>query len=94
VTNPVLPDSTFATDQVIAKRDLIEAAGLGPETASAFNLVSYDHDTLSLIAVGPKLDPATLPEAAPPVLAIDLDWRRGVLAFGGVPIAPLTSGTP
>lgn len=77
-------------DALIAKKPLIEAAGLSKETADGLNLISYDHDTLSLVAVAPKLNPATYPAAAPPVLQIDLDWRRGVAAFGGVPLAPIT----
>lgn len=60
------------------------------ETADSLNLIFYDHDTLSLVAVAPKLAPATIPTAAVPVLAIDLTWREGVVAFGGVPLAPIT----
>ncbi|EMC98818.1 hypothetical protein BAUCODRAFT_381363 [Baudoinia panamericana UAMH 10762] len=90
VANPITPDATAAVNALIAKRSLIDSAGLAGETASGLNLISYDHDTLSLEAVGPKLNVATLPAASPPVLQIDLDWRRGVAAFGGVPLAPLT----
>lgn len=60
------------------------------ETAAGLNLISYDHDTLSLVSVAPKLAPVTLPIAAVPVLKIDLTWREGVLAFGGLPLAPIT----
>lgn len=90
VANPIQPDITDAVNALIAKKDLIDAAGFMKETADGLNLISYDHDTLSIVAVAPKLNPATLPAASPPVLAIDLDWRRGVAAFGGVPLAPIT----
>ncbi|PPJ54352.1 hypothetical protein CBER1_07130 [Cercospora berteroae] len=89
VANPIAPDITQAVDALIAKKGLIEEAGLSKETAAGLNLISYDHDTLSL-AVGAKLSPVTVPAAAVPVLQIDLDWRRGVVAFGGLPLAPLT----
>ncbi|KAF2206788.1 hypothetical protein CERZMDRAFT_103088 [Cercospora zeae-maydis SCOH1-5] len=89
VADPIAPDITEAVDALIAKKALIEEAGLSKETADGLNLISYDHDTLSL-AVGVKLSPITVPEAAVPVLQIDLDWRRGVVAFGGLPLAPLT----
>lgn len=79
-------------DAVIAKKSLIDEAGFRQETADGLNLISYDHDTLSLVAVAPKLNPLAIPAAAVPVLRIDLDWRRGVAAFGGVPLAPLTKG--
>ncbi|KAK3652928.1 hypothetical protein LTR56_004876 [Elasticomyces elasticus] len=90
VSNPITPDIDQAVNALIAKKDLIDAAGLSAETADGLNLISYDHDTLSLVAVAPKLNVATIPVAAVPVLAIDLDWRRGVAAFGGVPLAPIT----
>ncbi|EME81730.1 uncharacterized protein MYCFIDRAFT_87104 [Pseudocercospora fijiensis CIRAD86] len=90
VANPIAPDITQAVNALIAKKALIDAAGLSKETADGLNLISYDHDTLSLEAVAPKLDPTTIPIAAGPVLQIDLDWRRGVVAFGGVPLAPIT----
>ena len=92
VADPIQPDITTAVDALIAKKDLIDAAGLSKETADGLNLISYDHDTLSLFAVAPKLDLLTIPSAVAPVLHIDLDWRRGVAAFGGVPLAPLTGG--
>ncbi|KAI6829847.1 hypothetical protein KC340_g12179 [Hortaea werneckii] len=92
VSDPIAPDITTAVDAVIAKKSLIEEAGFRRETADGLNLISYDHDTLSLVAVAPKLNPLTIPAAAVPVLRIDLDWRRGVAAFGGVPLAPLTKG--
>lgn len=57
---------------------------------AGLNLIPYDHDTLSLVAVAPKLAAVTIPAAALPVLAIDLTWREGVVAFGGVPLAPIT----
>ncbi|KAK4956207.1 hypothetical protein LTR10_005728 [Elasticomyces elasticus] len=90
VSNPITPDIDQAVNALIAKKDLIDAAGLSAETADGLNLISYDHDTLSLVAVAPKLNVATVPAAAVPVLAIDLDWRRGVAAFGGIPLAPIT----
>ncbi|EME38897.1 hypothetical protein DOTSEDRAFT_66880 [Dothistroma septosporum NZE10] len=90
VANPIQPDITDAVNALIAKKDEIDASGFMKETADGLNLISYDHDTLSLIAVAPKLDPATIPAATPPVLTIDLDWRRGVAAFGGLPLAPIT----
>ncbi|KAK4496501.1 hypothetical protein PRZ48_012481 [Zasmidium cellare] len=90
VASPIAPDITTAVNALIAKKSLIDAAGLSKETADGLNLISYDHDTLSLVAVAPKLNPATIPAATPPVLQIDLDWRRGVVAFGGVPLAPIT----
>lgn len=90
VANPIQPDITAAVNALIAKKDLIDAAGFMSETADGLNLIDYDHDTLSLVAVAPKLDVATIPAAAVPVLAIDLTWREGVLAFGGVPLAPIT----
>ncbi|KAI7153004.1 hypothetical protein KC349_g8645 [Hortaea werneckii] len=92
VSDPIAPDITTAVDAVIAKKTLIDEAGFRQETADGLNLISYDHDTLSLVAVAPKLNPVTIPAAAVPVLRIDLDWRRGVAAFGGVPLAPLTKG--
>lgn len=90
VSNPITPDITAAVNALIAKKSLIQAAGLSAETAAGLNLISYDHDTLSLVAVAPKLSPVTISAAAVPVLAIDLTWREGVLAFGGVPLAPIT----
>ncbi|CZT47557.1 uncharacterized protein RSE6_08132 [Rhynchosporium secalis] len=90
VSHPITPDITDAVNALIAKKSLIDAAGFMKETAAGLNLISYDHDTLSLIAVAPKLALATVPSAAVPVLAIDLTWREGVLAFGGVPLAPIT----
>ena len=90
VANPIQPDITQAVNALVAKKDLIDASGFMKETADGLNLISYDHDTLSLVAVAPKLNPATIPAASPPVLQIDLDWRRGVVAFGGVPLAPIT----
>ncbi|USW55988.1 Putative Cell wall mannoprotein [Septoria linicola] len=90
VANPITPDITQAVNALIAKKALIEAADLSKETADGLNLISYDHDTLSLVAVAPKLNPVTIPIAAGPVLQIDLDWRRGVAAFGGLPLAPIT----
>ncbi|CAK4033682.1 Hypothetical predicted protein [Lecanosticta acicola] len=90
VADPIQPDITTAVNALIAKKALIDAAGLSEETADGLNLISSDHDTLSLVAVAPKLDPATIPAATPPVLHIDLDWRRGVVAFGGLPLAPIT----
>ncbi|KAI7572019.1 hypothetical protein KC343_g896 [Hortaea werneckii] len=92
LSDPIAPDITTAVDAVIAKKSLIDEAGFRQETADGLNLISYDHDTLSLVAVAPKLNPLTIPAAAVPVLRIDLDWRRGVAAFGGVPLAPLTKG--
>lgn len=89
VADPITPDVAAAIDALVAKKSLIDAAGLASETAAGLNLISYDHDTLSLIAVAPKLSVVTIPAAAAPVLEIDLEWRRGVLAFGGVPLAPL-----
>ncbi|KAK5111235.1 hypothetical protein LTR62_005263 [Meristemomyces frigidus] len=89
VANPIAPDITDCINALIAKKSLIDAAGLTTETANGLNLISYDHDTLSLVAVAPKLNVATIPAAAVPVLRIDLDWRRGVVAFGGVPLAPI-----
>ncbi|KAL2068759.1 hypothetical protein VTL71DRAFT_15097 [Oculimacula yallundae] len=90
VSNPITPDITDAVKALIAKKSLIDAAGFMKETADSLNLISYDHDTLSLAAVAPKLALATIPSASVPVLAIDLTWREGVLAFGGVPLAPIT----
>ena len=90
VANPIAPDITEAVNALLAKQALIDAAGLSKETADGLNLISYDHDTLSLVAVAPKLNVATIPAAAVPVLQIDLDWRRGVAGFGGVPLAPIT----
>nr|POE54315.1 hypothetical protein CFP56_41254 [Quercus suber] len=90
VADPVTPDITDAVNALIAKKSLIEAAGLANETAAGLNLISYDHDTLSLVAVAPKLNLLTIPAAAIPVLQIDLTWREGVLAFGGLPLAPIT----
>jgi len=90
VADPIQPDITAAIDALIAKKDLIDAAGLAAETAAGLNLISSDHDTLSLFSVAPKLELLTIPSAVVPVLHIDLDWRRGVLAFGGLPLAPLT----
>ncbi|PBP25976.1 hypothetical protein BUE80_DR003043 [Diplocarpon rosae] len=90
VSDPITPDITAAVNALIAKRDLIEKAGLLRETSDSLNLISYDHDTLSVVAVAPKLNVATIPAAAVPVLAIDLTWREGVLAFGGLPLAPIT----
>nr|POF01057.1 hypothetical protein CFP56_21005 [Quercus suber] len=90
VANPITPDITDAVNALIAKKSLIEAAGLAGETAAGLNLISYDHDTLSLFAVAPKLDLLTIPAAAVPVLEIDLTWREGVAAFGGLPLAPIT----
>ncbi|KAK5718759.1 hypothetical protein LTR15_008493 [Elasticomyces elasticus] len=90
VSNPITPDIDQAVNALIAKKALIDAAGSSAETADGLNLISYDHDTLSLVAVAPKLNVATIPAAAVPVLAIDLDWRRGVAAFGGIPLAPIT----
>ncbi|KAK5124825.1 hypothetical protein LTR85_001538 [Meristemomyces frigidus] len=90
VANPIMPDITDAVNALIAKKALISAAGLSSETAAGLNLISYDHDTLSLEAVGPKLDPTTVPAAAGPVLDEDLTWREGVAAFGGIPLAPIT----
>ncbi|RMY83863.1 hypothetical protein D0861_07226 [Hortaea werneckii] len=92
LSDPIAPDITTAVDAVIAKKALIDEAGFRQETADGLNLISYDHDTLSLVAVAPKLNPLTIPAAAVPVLRIDLDWRRGVAAFGGVSLAPLTKG--
>ncbi|CZT16392.1 uncharacterized protein RCC_02235 [Ramularia collo-cygni] len=90
VASPIQPDITRTVNALIAKKPLIDTAGFTSETASSLNLISYDHDTLSLIAVAPKLNLLTVPAAAEPVAAIDADWRRGVVAFGGVPLAPIT----
>ncbi|KAK3073625.1 hypothetical protein LTR53_004635 [Teratosphaeriaceae sp. CCFEE 6253] len=90
VANPIAPDITDAVNALIAKKALIASAGLSAETAAGLNLISYDHDTLSLVAVAPKLNAATIPAAAVPVLRIDVDWRRGVASFGGIPLAPIT----
>ncbi|KAK4556989.1 hypothetical protein LTR86_005970 [Recurvomyces mirabilis] len=90
VSNPIAPDITEAVNYLLGKKALIDAAGLSKETADGLNLISYDHDTLSLGAVAPKLNVATIPAASVPVLKIDLDWRRGVVGFGGVPLAPIT----
>ncbi|KAK2626297.1 hypothetical protein QTJ16_004559 [Diplocarpon rosae] len=90
VSDPITPDITAAVNALIAKKDLIEKAGFLRETSDGLNLISYDHDTLSVVAVAPKLNVATVPAAAVPVLAIDLTWREGVLAFGGLPLAPIT----
>lgn len=90
VVNPIAPDITDAVNALIAKKALIDEAGLANETAAGLNLIDYDHDTLSLVAVAPKLNVATLPAASVPVLEIDLTWREGVVAFGGVPLAPIT----
>lgn len=90
VSDPIQPDIATAVRALIAKKDLIDAAGFTTETAQNLNLISYDHDTLSVNAVAPKLNLATIPEAVGPVLAIDLEWREGVVAFGGLPLAPIT----
>ncbi|KAK3111645.1 hypothetical protein LTR53_012906 [Teratosphaeriaceae sp. CCFEE 6253] len=90
VANPIAPDITDAVNALIAKKALIASAGLSAETAAGLNLISCDHDTLSLVAVAPKLNAATISAAAAPVLRIDVDWRRGVAAFGGIPLAPIT----
>lgn len=91
---PIGPDVTAAVDALIAKKDLIHKAGLASETADALNLCSYDHNTLSLEGVAPKLDNSTISMAIPSVLQIDKDWRRGVEAFGGKPLPPLDLGGP
>ncbi|KAF2770726.1 hypothetical protein EJ03DRAFT_62139 [Teratosphaeria nubilosa] len=88
VANPILPHINDYVATIISKQPVISAAGFDHETADTLNAISSDHDTLSL-AVGAKLSPVTLLSAAQPVLAIDGEWRRAVLAFGGVPLAPL-----
>lgn len=74
----------------MAKRYLINTAGMGGETADSLNNISRDHDALSLEAVAPKLTVSTLAQAAVPALAMDLEWREGVLAFGGEPWSAIT----
>ena len=72
VSDPITPDIKDAVNALIAKKSLIDAAGFSKETADGLHLLSYEHDTLSLVAVAPKLSPVTIPAAAVPVLAIDL----------------------
>ena len=81
VSDPITPDITDAVNALIAKKALIDAAGFTKETADGLNLISYDHDTLSLAAVAPKLALATIPAAAVPVLAIDLTVRTYLFLF-------------
>ncbi|KAK3673523.1 hypothetical protein LTR78_006757 [Recurvomyces mirabilis] len=64
VSNPIAPDITEAVNGLLGKKALIDAAGLSKETADGLNLISYDHDTLSLVAVAPKLNVATIPAAS------------------------------
>lgn len=89
VSSQIAPDIRDSVNALIAKKPLIAAAGLSAETAASANSLDYDHDTLSA-ALGLKLSPVTAPAAAVPVLAIDADVRRAVVAFGGVPLAPIT----
>ncbi|KAH7336466.1 hypothetical protein BKA65DRAFT_553112 [Rhexocercosporidium sp. MPI-PUGE-AT-0058] len=81
VSNPITPDIRDAVNALIVKKYLIDAASFSKETANGLNLISYDHDTLILVAVAPKLALATIPAATVPVLAIDLTEKLN-LAVG------------
>ncbi|EKD18778.1 hypothetical protein MBM_03020 [Drepanopeziza brunnea f. sp. 'multigermtubi' MB_m1] len=53
-----------AVDALVAKKEaLIGVVGF---TSEALILISYGYDTLSLVAVAPKLDVAMVPAAAGP----------------------------
>ncbi|CAL3969792.1 unnamed protein product [Diplocarpon coronariae] len=86
----IAPQKITNPNKIIAVVSDPIAPDITAGTSEGLNRISYDHDTPSVMAVAPKLNVATIVAAAAPVLAVDLTCREGILAFGGLPLAPIT----